>query len=87
MDEFDPHPKRNLVPVNNVHKIDGILLEDIPEIAPGYSPGYVVVYRDWPYDVFLMRKREGVSHEEIYRMCDLLLKEKGIRPSAPPRVD
>lgn len=87
MDRFDPHPKRRIVPVNNINKIDGIQLEDIPEIGPGYAPGYVVIFRDWPYDVFLMRKREGLSHEEIYQLCDRLLKEKGIRPSAPPRVD
>lgn len=77
---YDAHPTRHIVHVNNIHKIDGVYLEDIPEIAPGYAPGYVIIYREWPSDIFLMKKREGLSSDEIYRMVDILLQEKNIKP-------
>ncbi len=76
-DGFDRHPRKNIVPVRDVHKIDGLMLEDIPEVAPGYSPGYVIVVRD--FDTMLMRKREGITEDEIYQIAKELALKRGVK--------
>lgn len=74
---YDPHPRKNIVPVRDVHKIDGIHLENVPEIAPGYSPGYVLVIRD--FDTMIMAKHEGMTADDIYKLAKELALKKGIR--------
>lgn len=73
---YDPHPPMNIVPLNNVNKIDGLKLEEIPEIAPGYAPGYAVVVKD--FETMLIKKREGLGKAELYRMARILAKENGV---------
>lgn len=64
----------------NTGLMEGKALEDIDPGSSGYSPGIVLIHRDWK-DIYFLSEREGWTEDDYFRYAEKRQKElKIIRP-------